>query len=67
MKKRTSMRTLSDAFLRAKPKAKGAKPARISLTTGVLGRTGRMNDCRIHDRARRDADAACIQMPVHPH
>ena len=32
MKKRTSIRTLSDAFLRAK--AKGAKPARISLITG---------------------------------
>ena len=31
-----STRTLSDAFLRAKPKGKGAKPARISLILGGM-------------------------------
>ena len=34
MKKGPSRRALSNAFLRAKPKGKGAKPARISLITG---------------------------------
>jgi hypothetical protein len=38
---------------------------RVALAARILGRRGRMQDGRIHDRARLDADALGLQMQVH--
>jgi hypothetical protein len=38
---------------------------RIAFSTGVLGRRRSVNDGRIHNRPRADANAFALRVPVH--